>query len=38
MMIFTRFRALPDEQMKYIVDYLEAGKPVVGLRTATHAF
>ena len=24
--------------MKYIVDYVESGKPVVGLRTATHAF
>src|SRR6476619_1959733 len=36
MVIFTRFRDLPDEQMKYIVSYLEAGKPIVGLRTATH--
>jgi type 1 glutamine amidotransferase len=38
MVIFTRFRNLPDEQMKYIVDYVESGKPFVGLRTATHAF
>jgi hypothetical protein len=38
MVIFTRFRILPDPQMKHIVDYLEAGKPVVGIRTATHAF
>ncbi len=38
MVIFTRYRALPDPQMKHIVDYLEAGKPVVGIRTATHAF
>lgn len=38
MVIFTRFRNLPDEQMKYIADYIDAGKPVVGLRTATHAF
>src|SRR5262245_26307576 len=38
MVIFTRFRDLPDEQMKHIVDYIESGKPVVGLRTATHAF
>ncbi|MBC7351503.1 MAG: ThuA domain-containing protein [Thermogutta sp.] len=38
MIIFTRFRNLPDEQMKYIVDYLEQGKPVIGIRTATHAF
>ncbi len=38
MVIFTRFRNLPDEQMKYLDDYLKAGKPVVGMRTATHAF
>jgi hypothetical protein len=37
-MFFIRFRNLPDEQMKYIVDYVESGKPVVGLRTSTHAF
>jgi hypothetical protein len=38
MIIATRFRELPDEDMKHIVDLIEAGKPVVGLRTATHAF
>jgi hypothetical protein len=38
MVLFTRFRELPDEQMKYIIDYTESGKPVMGLRTATHAF
>jgi type 1 glutamine amidotransferase len=38
MVIFTRFRDLPDDQMKHIVDYLDAGKPIVGIRTATHAF
>jgi type 1 glutamine amidotransferase len=38
MVIFTRFRDLPDEQMKHIVDYVEAGRPIVGIRTATHAF
>jgi hypothetical protein len=38
MVIATRFRNLPDAQMKEIDDYLKAGKPVVGLRTATHAF
>lgn len=38
MVIFTRFRELPDEQMKYIDDYIRQGKPVIGLRTATHAF
>ena len=38
MVLFTRFRELPDDQMKHIVDYTNAGKPVMGLRTATHAF
>ena len=38
MVIFTRFRALPDEQMQYIDAYLSSGKPVLGIRTATHAF
>jgi len=38
MIIATRFRDLPDEQMAYIDRYLKAGKPVVGMRTATHAF
>lgn len=38
MVIATRFRNLPDEQMRHIDAYLKAGKPVVAMRTATHAF
>jgi hypothetical protein len=38
MVIFTRFRRLPEAQMKHIADYVQSGKPVIGLRTATHAF
>ena len=38
MIISTRFRDLKDEQMRHIVKYVEAGKPIMGLRTATHAF
>lgn len=38
MFIFTRFRELPDNQMKFIDDYVRKGKPIIGLRTATHAF
>jgi len=38
MIIATRFRDLPDEQMKHIVEYVESGKPILGMRTATHAF
>ena len=38
MVMFLRFRELPDEQMKHIIDYTNSGKPIVGLRTSTHAF
>ncbi|MEO7676201.1 MAG: ThuA domain-containing protein [Verrucomicrobiota bacterium] len=38
LVIFTRFQNLPADQMQPIVDYLDRGGPVVGLRTATHAF
>jgi hypothetical protein len=36
--VFLRRRELPDEDMKVINDYLMTGKPVIGIRTATHAF
>jgi hypothetical protein len=36
--LFTRFRELPDEQMAYFDAYLQSGGPFVALRTATHAF
>ena len=38
MVLFLRFRELPDKQMKHIVDFTHSGKPIIGLRTATHAF
>lgn len=38
MVMFTRFRALPDDQLARIMTYVDSGKPVVGLRTSTHAF
>jgi len=38
MIIATRFRQLPDEDMKYVDDFVNSGKPIMGLRTATHAF
>lgn len=38
MVMFTRYRALPDAQLRYILDYAESGRPIVGFRTATHAF
>ena len=38
MVICTRFRELPDEQMKFVDAYLAAGKPVIGLRPAVVSF
>lgn len=36
--LFTRFLNLPDEEMDHFDAYLETGKPIIGLRTSTHAF
>jgi len=36
--VFLRFQSFPLDQMKHFDDYLNRGGPVVGLRTATHAF
>jgi type 1 glutamine amidotransferase len=36
--MLLRFREWPDDKMKHFVDYLNAGKPIIGLRTSTHAF
>jgi mono/diheme cytochrome c family protein/glucose/arabinose dehydrogenase len=38
MILGTRMRKLPPEQMRPILDYLNAAKPIIALRTATHAF
>ena len=35
---FLRWRQLPKEQLAHIAKYVEAGKPVIGLRTTSHAF
>jgi len=36
--MLLRFREWPDDQMKHFADYFFAGKPVMALRTSTHAF
>ena len=36
--VFVRRRALPAEQMKHLRDYIKSGRPLIGLRTASHAF
>ncbi|MDF1836647.1 MAG: ThuA domain-containing protein [Planctomycetota bacterium] len=33
-----RFRELRDEDMAHIMGHMEAGKPLIGIRTTTHAF
>jgi hypothetical protein len=38
MIMFLRFRELPDDQMAHIVDFVNSGKPILGIRTSTHAF
>ncbi|NLH15416.1 MAG: nicotinamidase [Phycisphaerae bacterium] len=36
--IAVRRRALPEDQMKIIREYLNSGKGIIGIRTASHAF
>ena len=38
LILLIRFRELPDEQAHHLERYLLAGKPIIGLRTSTHAF
>jgi|GEM_PF-491802 len=38
MILFSRLITLPDEQIQHIIDYLESGKAVIGIRTANHGF
>ncbi len=35
---FLRWRQLPPDQLEYIDQYLNSGKPIMGYRTSTHAF
>ena len=38
---YLRYRQLPDEQLRHVIDYLDRyrpGRPIVGLRTSSHAF
>jgi type 1 glutamine amidotransferase len=38
MVMGLRFQDFPHEEMQHIVDYLNRGGPVIGIRTSTHAF
>jgi hypothetical protein len=35
---FTRLLTLPIDQQEQIVNYIDSGKPIIGLRTANHGF
>ncbi len=36
--VYARRRGFQADQMKYLRDFLDRGKPLIGLRTASHAF
>lgn len=36
--LFSRLISLPPEQFQYIYNYLDSGKPIIGIRTANHGF
>jgi hypothetical protein len=36
--MLLRFRDWPAEQMKHFINYFESGKPMIAIRTSTHAF
>lgn len=36
--LFSRLLSLPPEQLKHIYNYLDSGKPIIGIRTANHGF
>lgn len=38
LLVSVRRRTLPPEQLKLVREFVAAGKPVVGIRTANHAF
>jgi Trehalose utilisation len=36
--LFLRWRDLPDDQMKMLIDYIQSGRPILAIRTGTHPF
>lgn len=38
LIMLMRWRNLPDDQARKIIDYAESGRPMIGMRTATHPF
>jgi type 1 glutamine amidotransferase len=38
MIVFTRRLKLPDDQLRKVKEYIASGRPLIGIRTASHAF
>ena len=38
LVLFMRWRDLPDSQMKMLIDYVQSGRPIIAIRTGTHPF
>lgn len=38
LVLFMRWRDLPDGQMKMLIDYVQSGRPIIAIRTGTHPF
>ena len=38
LVLFMRWRDLPDKQMKMLIDYIQSGRPIIVIRTGTHPF
>ncbi len=38
LVLFMRWRDLPDDQMKMLIDYIQSGRPIIAIRTGTHPF
>ncbi|HEX3685267.1 MAG TPA: ThuA domain-containing protein [Bryobacteraceae bacterium] len=38
LVLFIRWRDLPDDQMKMLADYIQSGRPIITMRTGTHPF
>jgi hypothetical protein len=38
LVLFMRWRDLPDNEMKMLLDYVQSGRPIIAIRTGTHPF
>jgi len=38
MILQSRLVTLPDAQIRHVIDYIDSGRPILGIRTANHGF